>query len=887
MRLPHQNVNLFFAVTPAFIASLPPAPDRDEDPVNDGTLALNNAIISLRFEITRLLITLTEERASVELSESDYAEASPALEDILEMLNSLVDDSVPRSKEALHIFPKLVSLNKAIICLNPALGFDASQTVPLEVSNYISFNNPGGHIAAQYRRSAQEARRFNSTIDRVFSHHTDITKQEATEVFYRDRDNKVDELESDKCDLKEIHAAKKLCRASKVISQIMTNSTCQKPHSAYIKLSGFSEAQIFTIITMCHTGSKWRAVQWTSTDTHCTTDQALRAEICDELTRRHRPKTMLHIRVGSDGSWQTHKPAASTPTHHPEPPQATLEELLIPNRALEKGTKLKKADRLSLAVKLGVSLLCLLGSPLLQGSWNSESMRCEAGDIFSLGHFQREVNYDLTASDNRSFILGFGALLWELFFQQKVDIMDDDIEDEGSDDDSLFNALNREVETWGDRCVDAACLDIVSKCLDLWCEDGDEDELRASMHAQVLRPLREYSSSYNPPQSTNDAARVLFSQTLPQLRPSHDHGPVPLPGPVPRKDNLARIRLQDPYIVQQAAMSKTTPCTQASSLLVTTKGTITESLSWVTEFQCAHDHLASLSKGPSSKPVRVAILDTGCDINDHYFCGVGVDRVEDWEGLWHDCLGESSEPLDEDKGRHGTAVACLLLQLAPKSEIFVVRIAKDSSGLSEAHQAIAEAILLAVKSWEVDIISMSFGFRNEVEQIKDAILEAERWNGHRILFFAAANNDGLNEPEMFPAFHESVISVRGTKHNGEFVQQYNPRSWSYKSAIRYGTLAQDVPYAFSKAGPTASGCSIATPILAAIAAVVISFADSQGDWSKEREDIRTRRGMTAVFNLMAEGQESPIGRHYLAPWQLYENRKQPRYLIGHALSMIP
>ncbi|EEU40755.1 uncharacterized protein NECHADRAFT_99144 [Fusarium vanettenii 77-13-4] len=276
--------------------------------------------------------------------------------------------------------------------------------------------------------------------------------------------------------------------------------------------------------------------------------------------------------------------------------------------------------------------------------------------------------------------------------------------------------------------------------------------------------------------------------------------------------------------------------TKPSATGLTHRAQTSDSLSWITKFQRANTHLESLSEGSRSEAIKVAILDTGCNTDDPYFSGAGIDRVDDWGGLWYDCLG-----------------------------------------LGEAQQDIAKAVLHAVTMWDVDVISMSFGFSDEVKLIKDAIVEAERLKGDKILFFAAASNDGLNEPEMFPAFFESVISARGTKHDGEFIQQYNPKSWGHKSGIQYGTLARDVPYGWPASMPTKSGCSVATPILAAIAAMLISFVDSQESWDAERHAIRTRRGMTAVFNLMARDQNS-FDRLYVAPWQLYENRRQPRYL---------
>ncbi|RSL42017.1 hypothetical protein CEP53_012424 [Fusarium sp. AF-6] len=554
MLLNQRNVDIFFATAPAFVASLPPAPDRDKAPEDDVMLALNTSVVTLRFEFTRLRDSFSIEQTAIDLPRRDCAEANIALEDILDMLDNLVDGSICEKHRNLgNHFPRLESLKREILDRNPALDLDGLRKVPNDVLRYVCYAEPRGHVAARYRRLADGARQFNNTMNTVFSRHMGIAEAGSVEIFHRDRNSNADDLDLDKSDLEEIHAARKVSSTAKKIARILTRSICQKPHSAYIDLSGFPEAEIFTIMTITH------------------------------------------------------------------------------------------------------------------------------------------------------------------------------------------------------------------------------------------------------------------------------------------------------------------------------------SLAWIAKFKYASQHLASLGEGAGSKPIKIAILDTGLDTNDPYFSGAGIDRVDDWKGLWHDCLEESSTPVDDDKGRHGTALACLLLQLAPEATVYVLRVAKNSSGLGKAQEAIGTAILHAVTSWDVDIISMSFGFNSEVTPIKNAIVKAERLKGGEILFFAAANNDGLNEPEMFPALFESVISARGTECNGEFIQQYNPKSWSHKTGAQYGTLARDVPYNWPIAKPTKSGCSVSTPILAAIAALLISFVDNQKDWDAERHAIRTRRGIVSVFNFMAQDLDSFNSRLYVAPWQLYEQRRQPQH----------
>jgi hypothetical protein len=206
-----------------------------------------------------------------------------------------------------------------------------------------------------------------------------------------------------------------------------------------------------------------------------------------------------------------------------------------------------------------------------------------------------------------------------------------------------------------------------------------------------------------------------------------------------------------------------------------------------------------------------------------------------------------------------------------------------------------KAIIHAAETWDVDIISLSLGFSDEVRSIQEAITTAEKIKKHKILFFAAANNDGLNEKEMFPAFSESVISVRGTRHDGSFIQQFNPETWSHKAGTNlYGTISQDIPCDWTAGRLTKSGCSVATPIVAAIAAMIIWFVGSKKEsflgLENVQEIIRTRRGILAVFSVMTEEQrQSSIYHRYLAPWQLFSesDMKDARTTISYALRKLP
>lgn len=184
---------------------------------------------------------------------------------------------------------------------------------------------------------------------------------------------------------------------------------------------------------------------------------------------------------------------------------------------------------------------------------------------------------------------------------------------------------------------------------------------------------------------------------------------------------------------------------------------------------------------------------------------------------------------------------------------------------------------------------MSFGFSEEIASIRNAILDAETAKDGKILFFAAANNAGQNELELFPAFFESVISVRGTDFNGSFDPQYDPPSWPHKDGTCYGTLGKDVACGWTAGSLRKSGCSVATPIMAAIAATVILFvARNDSIFSQEAKDaIKTRRGILSVFNVMTV-RSNRLDKRYLAPWQLFGRDAQRKLSsIAYALDRLP
>ncbi|KAJ5174596.1 subtilisin-like protein [Penicillium canariense] len=283
-----------------------------------------------------------------------------------------------------------------------------------------------------------------------------------------------------------------------------------------------------------------------------------------------------------------------------------------------------------------------------------------------------------------------------------------------------------------------------------------------------------------------------------------------------------------------------------------------------------------------SRRVRIAILDTGYDDNAPIFFSSGVEgRLKGWK----DWVDGSGQP--EDCHGHGTHLVALVLKCAPEADIYVARIAKSPIELLDSSENVAKAISWASREWEADIISMSFGFADEQPCISGAIREAQYERKDAILFFAAASNYGANDREMFPARHDSVISIRGTNANGDF-EDFNPPKHEDESAV-FGTLGLDVPSAWSNSDDEVykSGTSIATAIAAGIAGCLLGYISShppERPFYNAKYRAWTRQGMHAIFRVLSSN-TLKAGYLYLTVWDLIGKAEDVRWAkLGGALS---
>lgn len=196
-----------------------------------------------------------------------------------------------------------------------------------------------------------------------------------------------------------------------------------------------------------------------------------------------------------------------------------------------------------------------------------------------------------------------------------------------------------------------------------------------------------------------------------------------------------------------------------------------------------------------------------------------------------------------------------------------------------------QAIEWAQAECKADIISMSFGYIHDQQAISKAIRNAINNRNDSILFFGAAANFGANERELFPARHESVISIRGTNSNGVF-QAFNPPRNPRENMV-LGTLGLEVPSA-SLSRETGdvhgTGTSIATAIAAGIAGMLLGYVSnksSKSTYQTVRNKLQKREGMLAMLEYLASNSLNN-GYLYLAPWRLQDKHDDTRWAMFEA-----
>ncbi|KAF7940690.1 uncharacterized protein EAE97_006876 [Botrytis byssoidea] len=292
--------------------------------------------------------------------------------------------------------------------------------------------------------------------------------------------------------------------------------------------------------------------------------------------------------------------------------------------------------------------------------------------------------------------------------------------------------------------------------------------------------------------------------------------------------------------------------------------------------------------------VKIAVLDTGINLKNT-FISQNKGRIRCWP----------NRPDCDDIDGHGTHTAYLLLRLAPHAQIHVAKVS-NTKFLRDANiEQIAASIAHFSGRSRVDIINLSFGFPRYHAALKPILTAIRNARSNGVLVFAAAGNDGRNQGVFWPAaLHDIGDVIRINSSNGnEKPSDFNPDPGTGR---RICTLGEGVPSCQLYEDPPSrtihrSGTSFATPIAAAIAAIVLAFVNSFGAEREEFEGfddlvsrLRTPVGVervlcqACVLDSTYSAPSNGLKSSYITPWFfLARERKITILKILETLGQVP
>ncbi|GAO19176.1 hypothetical protein UVI_02014640 [Ustilaginoidea virens] len=332
---------------------------------------------------------------------------------------------------------------------------------------------------------------------------------------------------------------------------------------------------------------------------------------------------------------------------------------------------------------------------------------------------------------------------------------------------------------------------------------------------------------------------------------------------------------------------------------------------------CPEDDIGKSRESDWSGPVKIAILDTGIDLDHEDFqrparrrSKIGKaavrrlpeqpqrERIKAWKNF----VGKPGEEADvTDTIGHGTHIAGIVLAIAPRAELYVAKVSsgEDQSrakkNADDSGESPRRTSGRPVQEWAidqgVDIINLSLGFPHESSYELTKTLEEANYKD--IIVLAAAANHGNREAISWPARDRdlSLCVTSGDEYNN--LSRFAPgASKDLPVFITHGEhVSSQWPTNLGGGFRSMSGTSVSTPIAAGMTAMILAFLNTTSAWSPEqkrqwldRSTERRLRGTRGMGRLLAHICRDRSGLKVLSPKLLWEENPEAGPL--KALSLV-
>ncbi|KAJ4322666.1 hypothetical protein N0V84_004691 [Fusarium piperis] len=580
-------------------------------------------------------------------------------------------------------------------------------------------------------------------------------------------------------------------------------------------------------------------------------------------------------------------------------PPAALERFLCPGQGLPlctavQGYKLKDKDKIILAHAIAHSFWQFYGSDLMKERWTSHNIwfmqetdeqQQHPKDQLALRAY---ISLDFNTQDGVAesldnpiithpfpHILALAIILLEIGLRRPFKSMDHlPLASRLNRDHGAANQLLNELERshWASSMQRDIFTRVVANCLDqgLFSIDPVSKHKKAKSSGSAVADTRTGGGEFQ----VDERRRRIYAKVVEPLARLVN---------IAFKNNPKGISYLSRSREAEASQQQIRP--QVASFHA---GKTIVASEWLDNLKHISRHIVMLRRKKPDQvfaPVKIAILDTGYDASLPFFSQAARAKcIRGWRDFVQD--GQASDTDDttrRDDYGHGSLMARLAMESAPLANLYIARVVRDTKGLSLGSKSIAEAIRWAGLEEEVDVISMSFGFPDDDEDIAKAIEDVER--ERNVVFLASAGNNAAYQAEAFPARHRSVISIRATNCDGTFSASNPPIIDRYSSSV-LGTFGDDLPENIHREitgrfGPSICqpGSSIATAVAAGIVASTIAYAEALSSVlpiPKEQSPVQSLKKTQGMLRMLEKMAPEQTGHHkFVNPIWFWSEKADP------------